>query len=49
MTKIIVDFSKSAIRLVPYLWVSRKSKNKEFSVVELCNGNNMFSVRHEAT
>jgi hypothetical protein len=42
-------FSKSAFRLVPYLWVTRNSKKKEISVVGLCNEDNMFSVRYEST
>lgn len=54
MTKIIVDFSilqkslKGEFLLISYLWVSRNSKNKQFSVVGLCDGDNMFSVRCES-
>jgi hypothetical protein len=40
---------KSAFFSVPYLWVSRNYTNKELSVVGLCNGDNMFSMRHEST
>jgi len=38
-----VNCLKSEFLLIPYLWLSRNSKNKQ--VVGLCNGDNMFSVR----
>jgi hypothetical protein len=55
MTKIIVyllnsaNVPKECISLSTVFMGSRISKNKHISVVGLCNGDNIFSVKYEST